>query len=490
MPDLANAPLSPLGYASSVTSAFWDADVEPTPELRWPLNIRVFDNMRRQDAQCASVLRAVTLPVRRTGWWIDQEGASDEVTQFVAENLGLSIRGGAELPTPKRMRDRFSWHDHLRQALLEIVFGHMFFEQQYRVSPDGSRALLRKLEPRMPRTIEAINVARDGGLVSIKQYAAGPADDIPQEIPVDRLVCYVNDQEAGDWRGTSLLRAAYKNWLLKDRALRTGSQTLDRNGMGVPVYQGADGENDLTAGLTLARDIRSGSDSGASIPFGASLRLLGVEGALPDSDPFIRYQDEQIARAVLAHFLNLGTQTGSWALGSTFADFFTLSLQTLAQQIADVATQHIVEDLVDVNFGPDEPAPCVVFDEIGSRRDATADAVKALIDAGAISTDEATESYLRNSYGLPPADDTGRQASSPRQLAEMAQKVYLGVGTVLTASEARQILIAAGAEIPVEPAEPLGPSAGPLNPPAPPVAPSNLAPTFQAPTPSAGGQSG
>jgi hypothetical protein len=61
----------------------------------------------------------------------------------------------------------------------------------------------------------------------------------------------------------------------------------------------------------------------------------------------VRYFDEQIARAVLAHFLNLGTQTGSWALGSTFADFFVSSLQATAQQVADTATQHIVEDWVD-----------------------------------------------------------------------------------------------------------------------------------------------
>jgi hypothetical protein len=60
--------------------------------------------------------------------------------------------------------------------------------------------------------------------------------------------------------------------------------------------------------------------------------LVGVDGDLPDADTPIRYHDEQIARAVLAHFLNLGTQTGSWALGTTFADFFTLSLQSVASR--------------------------------------------------------------------------------------------------------------------------------------------------------------
>ena len=53
---------------------------------------------------------------------------------------------------------------------------------------------------------------------------------------------------------------------------------------------------------------------------------------------------------MLAHFLNLGTETGSWALGSTFADFFTQSLNAVAEQVCDVVQQHVIEDLVDLNW--------------------------------------------------------------------------------------------------------------------------------------------
>ena len=50
-----------------------------------------------------------------------------------------------------------------------------------------------------------------------------------------------------------------------------------------------------------------------------------------------------------------------------------------AARLADVATQHVVEDLVDWNWGPDEPAPRLVFDEIGSRHASTAQAIKLLV---------------------------------------------------------------------------------------------------------------
>jgi hypothetical protein len=396
-------PTVEIGKAGNGNGNWWTpTDGEQTPELRWPLSVFVYDRMRNTDAQIAAVLRAVTLPVRRTTWRIEPAGARPEVAAQIATDLGLPLVGG-ETAGPQRTKDRFAWADHLRLALLMLPFGHMFFEQVVRIDEAGM-VRLRKLAPRMPRTIAAIKVAADGGLESIEQLTI----DGSVTIPVTRLVAYVHDREGPNWHGRSLLRPAYKNWLLKDRLLRVQTQTIDRNGMGVPVYTGADGESDLSGGQTLATTFRSGENSGAAIPFGATLKFQGVDGRIPDAEAAIRYHDEQIARAALAHFLNLGTQTGSWALGSTFADFFTLSLQALAEQVADVAQQHVIEDLVDWNWGPDEPSPQLVFDEIGSRHEATAQALKALSDAGLIFPDKVTEEAIRQMFGLP-----SRNATTP-----------------------------------------------------------------------------
>jgi hypothetical protein len=405
-PARATAPKAEIGYAQANGLGYWESETETTPELVWPNSVRVYEQMRTQDAQVASVLRAVSLPIRRTPWRIDPAGARPEVVQLIAEDLGLPIVGHPLAPSP-RQRDKFSWQEHLQQALLMLPFGYSYFEQVYRIDSEG-RARLRKLGPRLPKTIQDIKVALDGGLISVSQYGAATAGyTTVAAIPVTRLVAYVYEREGGNWIGTSLLRPAYKHWLIKDRLLRVQAQTIERNGMGIPVYEAQENATpeDLDKGLTVAQAWRAGEAAGSATPHGAKMRLVGVEGDLPDAMPPIRYHDEQIARAVLAHFLNLGTQTGSWALGTTFADFFTLSLQTLAQQVADTATQHIVEDLVDLNWGPDEPAPRVVFDEIGSRQAATAQAVKALIDAGAIFPDEVLEQTLRQQYGLPPKDN-------------------------------------------------------------------------------------
>jgi hypothetical protein len=385
-------------------NAFWGAlEYEETPELMWPRSVEVYDRMRRQDAQVGSVLRAVTLPVRRTAWRVDPNGARDEVVEHIADDLGLPIVGEEGQRKKRRGRDRFSWKEHLRLSLLMLAHGHSFFEQQYRLEtlkPGGTH--LQKLAWRPARTLSELKVAPDGGLLGIRQFGNDKL------IPTSQLVAYVNEREGGNWLGQSLLRTCYKNWLIKDDLLRTDSQTIRRNGMGVPVYTSYPDEAvkdpGLTKGLLVAKSFRAGETAAAAIDNGATLELMGVKGTLPQALPSIRYHDEQIARAVLAHFLNLGTQTGSWALGATFEDFFTICLQTVADDVADVATQHVVEDIVDHNWSIDEGAPLIVCDEIGSRQKLTAQALKMLIEAGAFSMDPTLESSLRQQYGLPPRD--------------------------------------------------------------------------------------
>lgn len=468
--------MSEIGYQTQGLLT-WDSMAaeanETNPALRWPLSVEVYDKMRREDSQVGSVLRAVTFPIRSTTWMIDPAGARDDVVTLVADSLGLPVKG-RPVTAPLRSRDRFDFDEHLRLALLELVYGHSVFEQVYRIDEQGMTRL-RKLAWRPPRTISDWDVADDGGLVAVEQYGiSGKKGDV--RIPVGKLVVYTSEREGANWVGQSLLRTAYKNWLLKDRMLRAQALTIERNGLGIPVYKGApppDGVEMTTAeiddwnanqrdeGLKLAKALRAGENAGASIPGGSSLDLMGVTGKLPDTDGPIRYHDEQIARAVLAHFLNLGTETGSWALGSTFANFFTDSLNATSGHIAGVLQRHVVEDLVDANWGEAEPAPQIVASTIGEEQPATAEAIKALVECGALTMDQALEAYLRQRYRLPVMDarvdeagaDGASDAEQARFAAETVQKVYLGVGPVIDKSEAREIVRRAGAALGPDPKE-------------------------------------
>ncbi|GFG74732.1 hypothetical protein MBOT_20970 [Mycobacterium botniense] len=222
-------PVTEAGFANpfpGMLSAFsqWD-QFEQVPELLWPNSVRTYTRMWREDSRLASVYYAIALPVLRTAWRIDPNGARDEVTEFVAANLGLPIVGADESKPKPRIRDRFSWSQHLKLALRHLQYGHQVFEQVYRIGEDG-RAYLRKLAPRPSSTIAYWDIDLDGGLIGITQFPPGTSFGTPLgvtggmqglqlQIPVNRLVVYVRDPDPGQWIGNSLFRPAYKHWLLK-----------------------------------------------------------------------------------------------------------------------------------------------------------------------------------------------------------------------------------------------------------------------------------
>lgn len=439
--------MAEIGYQTGSLpgwGAMVDESHETNPDLVWPKSNEVYDRMRREDPQIASILAAITLPLLESDWRIDGTGVRDEVTELVAADLGLTIVG-KEPKAPVRTKGRFAWEEHLRLAMLENVFGHSYFEQVYEIDAFG-RTHLKKLAYRPPRTISEFEVARDGGLVAIKQYGAGlaitptlgratyrsvvPAGDV--RIPVDRLVAYVNGREGGNWVGTSILRSAYKMWLLKDRTLRVQALAAERNGLGLPAYTSAppiDGtyqeqkdwlEEEIATGLQITKGARAGEAAGISLRNGAKFEFVGVTGKVPDLDKQIRYYDEQMGKAALTNFLNLGgdNSTGSYALGDTFENFFTKSLNASGRHIATITQQHVIEDLVDANWGTSEPAPRLVPPRIGAEHPATAEAIRALLDSGALRYDRALEAHLRAQYGLPVIDPT--RVETPTEPEEAA----------------------------------------------------------------------
>ena len=438
MPEIGYQTGSLPGWASMI-----EESPETNPDLVWPKSNEVYDRMRREDPQLASILAAITLPLLESDWRLDGTGCRDEVTEHVATDLGLQIVG-REPTAPKRTKGRFAWEEHLTLAMLENVFGHSIFEQVYAIDEVG-RTHLKKLAYRPPRTISEFEVARDGGLVAIKQYGsiatvapiAGRATYIAAKtdvrIPVERLVAYVRGREGGNWAGTSILRSAYKMWLLKDRTLRVQALAAERNGLGIPVYTAApppDGaspeeweawvETEIAEGLKITKNARAGDAAGLSMRHGAQFAFVGVTGKVPDLDKQIRYYDEQMGKAALTNFLNLGgdNSTGSYALGDTFENFFTKSLNASGRHIASVTQQHVVEDLVDANWGTEEPAPRIIPPRIGAEHPATAEAIRALLDSGALKYDRALEAHLRSQYGLPVIDPN--RATTPATPEEAA----------------------------------------------------------------------
>ena len=390
-----------IDWASIAGSQWFDLN-ETVPDLAWPLSVAMYGRMRR-DPRLTAILNAFNLPIRRATWRVDPTGCRDEVVQQVADDLGLGILGVDSKPGPARRRG-VDWVDHLRLALLKLVYGHSAFERRYEIR--GQRAHLVNLGERPAWTISAFDLNADGTIKSVTQNQAGS-----KPITSSRLVWYVHEREGANWSGTSLLRPAYGAWLLKHEMWRVHATSIRRFGMGVPSVTAPAGATpgQVIEAQRLASAARAGDQSGAGLPNGFEFKLTGLTGSVPDAMEYIRYLDQQMSTMALAGFLDLGqTETGSRALGESFIDLFLLSLQSIADTIAAEATSGqpgltgIVTDLVDTNWGEDEPAPRIVCTDVGENHELNAQAIGQLVTAGVLTPDDNLQAYLRGIYGLPP----------------------------------------------------------------------------------------
>lgn len=448
---------------------------EHAAELTFPNNIAVYHRMRT-DAQVAAVMRAVTLPIRRTTWRLDDGGGEvrPEVMAAVELELGLGDRARR-----RRRREGVSWPEFLRHALLALPYGFMPFEQVYQIgdpAPElaggiddgqggtipyrGPRqvAHLRKLGPRMPRSISKVDAARDGGLESITQLVPKAGDDGGWEevtIGVDRLVMFCHDREGADWTGRSILREAYKHYLVKDRLLRLGPIIVERNGMGFPTVTYPSSGSESKA-LEIARRARAGEEAGAALEEGYVLRFEGVTGSTRDELPLVKYHDEAIGRNALAMIIDLGHDTGAYNLGMAFVELLAQAQDAIADElIAETVTEHVIRDWVELNYGEGEAYPVLAATPIQPWSEEAAKAISELVDKGVITMDDELEEAVRRRAGYPskPPREVEEEVEGTR---EAAASPFANVGlpalvsaNIIGAEEARNMLgLPPGAPIP------------------------------------------
>lgn len=411
---------APIGEMGVVKTSSFRSFLEDNKILQHPHNIGVYSKMTREDAQVNSIIRAMMLPIQRATWRIDPAGADDDVVQMVSEDLRLPIVGQT---SHEESRGRVSWREHLPHALQMLVYGHAYFEKVFEVREDGTTHL-RKIAVRPQETIQKVNVEVDGGLKSIVQrsYVDGNKYHGAIEIPVERLLAYVYDDRRRDWLGQSVLRPAYLPWMYKLQEQEVESLVIERNGMGIPVYTASpDADDDEIAfGQELVESLRSGSASGASINYAADLSIKGVSGQIYSASEAINRHNGEIAKAVLAHALNLDGRGGSYALAETQMGLFIQSLETIASQIADTATHYLIEDMVYYYTGDkDAKAPKLVFDEIGMQTTLSANDLSILANSGVIFTDKVLDEHVRRQGGLPPRQDVEEWAADVAKREEV-----------------------------------------------------------------------
>jgi hypothetical protein len=268
------------------TSVFID-DRETVDELRWPISVRDTFPRMATDSQLKALDRGTVLPITRYAWGIDANGADPKLVAAACAdyNLPLIDDAVAERTTGRpakpvgRARNRLSFSRHQTEVLKTIRNGHGFFEHVGAVG-DDLKWHPRKLAELPPRTLEQIFVAEDGGLVGVKQTGIDS-----EALGVNRLVAYVWDPaDRGDWVGTSMYRACYREWLIKDRLLRVDARNHEKGGgawWGEAGPSATPKEKDLIA--QAAADMNAISGPVPAMPNGAGSTSSGPAAASPRS---------------------------------------------------------------------------------------------------------------------------------------------------------------------------------------------------------------
>lgn len=388
-----------------------DQWAEHVPELIWPYSIPVYSAMAT-DPQVRASLRAIIGPLLDASWHLDPGGASPEVVQFCAENIALPVLGAKGSFRP--VRGAINFDAHLRVALEQsLVQGHAFFNRWFEPRMVGDTMQLRLANPsfRPAPSITQIHSALNGDLLGITQFVH--PDAAPKQtsfggvfIGAEALIPWVHEPVPGDWSGTSLLRAAWKPWFLKDQALRIGMIGLDRAGVGVPwmKHDGQPGSKEAAEEIVTA--VRAGDDAGVTLPPGWEFGLMGSEGTTVDPKPWVDYFDQQIAKSVLAMFLDLGHDNGARALGDTFAGHLMLLVNQIRKWVEQTVTDHLLQPLVAANFGADAIYPVLRAPRLEAEQSVTPQLVAELIKAGALTWTPTLEAQLRMFLRLTDEDVT------------------------------------------------------------------------------------
>lgn len=225
----------------------------------------------------------------------------------------------------------------------------------------------RRFAPRLPKTIWKWNVDENDDLISITQWAYKQKPNGEQtwehvEIPAEYLLVFTHEKWGDEWTGISILRAAYKPWVLKELLEKIMGIAFERHGAGILVgYIPRDREDDQALMDKLEQDmqnLRAGEFSYMLFPgpkaqgntLGYQLEIMSPPGGIPDFKASLEYLRGEIKGAVLARFSELGhAQTGARATANVQAEVWYNALHAVARYIEDVNAEAI-RRLVDMNY--------------------------------------------------------------------------------------------------------------------------------------------
>ena len=394
------APSGPpeIGATGTDTFAGMLGDTDYNSDLRAPALYDEYDRMRLSDGTVRGGIEAIKQPLMAAAWFIEpaSDSAEDvEIAEFVQANL---IDGGMTT----------SWDDTLRNILLFLDYGSMPMEPVWEIRDwRGSPAVwLRKLAPRLPATITEWLLDDNGGLRGIVQDVIKGTLTEQLTIPREKLLLFVHQQEASNFRGHSILRAARKHWDIKRKLEIVDAIGIEKrnNGVDVGTMKGPKDDALKLAGEKTLMTVHSHDKSYVQEHEDKWVyRVQGIEGQTLPAKDSIDYHDRMILRAMMVEFVALGSGTGagSFAMHKDKSSIFMMALGGMAKLITNAFNNYLIPQWVGRNWSTDQ-YPKLAHKRLDTR-DATglANAVAGLVNAGTLKNTEQLEDSLLGELDLP-----------------------------------------------------------------------------------------
>jgi hypothetical protein len=378
---------------------------EYNPDLIGKSGIRVFDRMKRSDAQVRGSLRMVKAPILSAQWYMNP---SDD-SQLAHEKADLVWWQLTNMQRPLM--------EFLNETTYSLDYGEYAFELQWEMDEWTPDATADRPKPRTRPVARLVDLAPrhpirntwwnfDNDKLQSLDWGLYPT----QPIPANKLAVFTFDKEADDPQGLSILRSAYTHYFYKYNLYSIDAIQKERHALGIPDVElppGAD-EKEKTLAIQMAKNLRANEKAYVVRPAGWTIGFLKPEGQLVNVLDSAVHHGLMILQNVLAQFLAIGaSETGSRATATTMTEAFDSALRFTADFILGVINQQIVQRIVDYNYLVSEPYPKLAIRHL---RDndiwrSLSVALRNLGLSGFITPDTDLETFLRLVMELPPPSD-------------------------------------------------------------------------------------
>lgn len=377
-------------------------------ELKGPRGVKIYNEMRNNEATVGAMLRATKDTIRSVSWQVEP-GGNKRVDKKAASWLETCLIDCSH-----------SWNDMISEITTFIPFGWALLEPTFKYRKgqnhdpsskynDGTIGW-RKVVLRGQDSLAEWILDENGGIHGMIQIA--PPDYQRREIR--KFILFRTDKEKNNPEGLSLLRAAYKSYYMKRSLEELEAIGVERDLTGFPWIQLPHGatEDDFKKAKEILEKIKVDEMGGLITYQGVDefstwkFSLLNSPGQKTlDTEKIIQRYTGEIAMSFLAQFLRLGQQrVGSYALSRDQKDFFYLSITAILDIIEETINNFMIPQLFHLNpvFKLDN-LPRITHRKVGQRD--IAQFVKALetaVGAGLIGeVDTILQRFVRDEMGLP-----------------------------------------------------------------------------------------